>query len=258
MKRTAAKRSINAKGFFALHKKKLLIVTIVAAAIGVTVGYVTWSILSWQYIGSSAASTSQSVKTDIASLTKQKVTSKELARRAESIKADIETLCVSSPLIKWQSRVVSSAKEALARCEQARQQLQVVQAALEAIVQRVASEQRMAQKLHDLQDRLSRVAKDDYAASREEWKTFGAEVEHEATHSSLNASKQAAKDAVSEIIAGYDKLVAANKVEKRADFDIAVAEIEKGYSKLGAVQNSSVDTYTTLLDSLQQASGKLE
>lgn len=257
MKRAAAKKSVDVKGFFAHHKKKILIMTGVVGVVTAFTVYVIWSVLSWQHIGSNAVTTQRSIKADIAALATQKTASQELANRAEDIKSSLETLCVVSPLIEWQLQLFGGAREAQAHCEQAKQRMKAVQTALEAIVQRVASEQRMAQKLQALQSKLAKMPKDDYTTSRETWNTFRTEIERDTAHSSLDTSKQAAHDASQDIVAGYDKLLAANKAQKRADFDGAVAEIEKGYSKLGAIQNSSVDSYSALLDALQNASSKL-
>ena len=228
MKRTAVKKTIDVKKYFQHNKKKVFLLTSVAIAIVLLAGYVTWSVLSWQRNSQAATDVRQSIKADVQVLTTQKTTAEKLASESNDAKTSIDVLCTVSPLVEWQSRVFSEAKEAQGNCAHTKQQLQAAQSALGAITQRLTSERQMSEKLQTLQGTLSKIAKDDYAASREAWSLFHADLERISVHSSLQASTHAARDAARDIVVGYDGLIAADSAEKRDEFDGAVAEIEKG------------------------------
>ena len=258
MKRSATTRHRNLADYIATHRRRLLWLAGAVLLAAIVVGYVLWSVLSWRHLDTQAQTAGGAVERAVTTLVERKTTVATLSERTAALQSQIDTLCVVSPLVAWQAQLIAPATRANQACTQTQERLTSVYAALDALQRRLTSERDFAARLVAVQEQLAAVAADDYDAQRAIWAELHTHLQQSRVHGSLQSSKQAAVAATGELVAGYEQLVAAHAAEKRPEFDAAVAAIEKAYSKLGAIQNTSVESYDVLLTALAKTTAKLE
>ncbi len=254
MKRTPQEKSSLRERF--VHKKYIAVFVCGVLLVSI-VGYVYWSVVVWQRAEASSRQARQDSKASVQFLRENKSNVNEITKRIETLSKTIGSVCYVPSLMAWQVHVVRHAKDTRDNCNKTHNELTEVRTALSAISARVRSEQDFARVMTTAQAALEKLPQDGYTAQRDTWVNCAAAIGRLTTHQSLKTTKDTAKNAVAEVVAAYDKLIVADKEQKRTEFDVAISEVEKAYSKLGAIQNTSVDSYAQLVDALDEVSAKL-
>lgn len=245
------------KGYIAAHTRRCALIAAGVLLVIFASLYTWYSIVSWQALSVRTDEVRESTKTAVTRLEQQSHEVEEIGRVAKRLKVDIDEMCEVSPLIQWHAHVVASTGALLGECHAEQRKLREVRRALAVIYVRAESEQKFAQHMSATLSALNAIDPVEYDARRTQWKEARVPLDELELHSSLDEAHAAAMTATDEIIASYDLLVEANKREDRAAFDEASDALRKGYSKLGAVQNHSVESYDQLIDTLQVAMNQL-
>ena len=257
MKRAAAKSRIDIPRFIAMHRWQMAIVGAALCIVVLVLVYVWHSYTAWSTLRETAESRTQGVKSQVETLTSRKHSIEEVRSTSLSLKDTTAHLCDVSSFVKWQHHMIAHARDAHNYCNQYHQKLSDVNKTLGAIVERSQHELHFASHLGTFHDTLSKVGAEDYEAAKNIWTKFGDDTSKLQTHASLDAVKQSTIVTAKEIAAAYDKLLLAHKHQKRQEFDNSVVEIQKGYSKLGELQNLSVESFSKLVDSLERSAQKI-
>ena len=236
-------------------KYKWLILTLVFSVVSLftILMYAYKSVQVWEQIETVNTETREAVKADIASLEKSEVSPKELVSRAKRIEQSINDICNIPAPFKWQSEIFDHTREVVNNCENAQDNLSKVHTALRAIITRNESEQDFVDILEKTQLKLSETAQDEYEVLKNAWVEFKGSLVEWSPHSSLLTTKNATISSTQEIILSYDALIIANRVEKRNDFDAAVVAVEENYKKFAEIQVIVEDSYTDLVNDLNEA-----
>jgi hypothetical protein len=257
MKRTAAKRRIDIPRFITTHRWQMAMVGALLCIIVLVLVYVWHSYATWSTLRETAESRTQDVKSQVETLTSRKHSIEEVHSTSLSLKDTTDHLCDVSSFVKWQHHMIAHARDAHNYCNQYHQKLSDVNKTLGAIVERSQHELHFAGHLGTFHDNLSKVGAEDYGAAKNIWTKFGDDTSKLHTHASLDAVKQSTIATAKEIAAAYDRLLLAHKDQKRQEFDNSIVEIQKGYSKLGELQNLSVESFSKLVDSLERTTQKI-
>ncbi len=245
------------KGYIAAHTRRCALIAAGVLLVIFASLYTWYSIVSWQALSARTDEVRESIKTSVARLNQQSHEVEEIGSVAKRLKVDIDEMCKVSPLIQWHVHVVASTDAMLDECHAEQKKFRDAHRALAVIYARAESEQKFAQRMSATLQALNNIEPAEYDARRTQWKEARVPLDELELHSSLDEAHAAAMTATDEIIASYDSLVEANKREDRAAFDEASDALRKGYSKLGAVQNHSVESYDQLIDTLNSAMKKL-
>ena len=173
--------------------------------------------------------------------------------RAKRIEQSINDICNIPAPFKWQSEIFDHTREVVNNCENAQDNLSKVHTALGAIITRNESEQDFVDILEKTQLKLSETAQDEYEVLKNAWVEFKGSLVEWSHHSSLLTTRNATILSTQEIILSYDALIIANRVEKRNDFDAAVVAVEENYKKFAEIQVIVEDSYTDLVNDLNEA-----
>lgn len=242
-----------ASGYIATHKIQCALIAGGVLAAVLATGYSWWSVVAWQSLAPTASEVRTSVRTSVEGLKREQHTIRDIAEVAKAARADIRALCEVSPLIGWQSQVVSAAKESLKRCVAQKNEVREAHDALAEVYARAASEQKFAQHMAKAQNALDTIDSVDHVARLAQWKELRASLDSMKPHSTLGEAHEAAIAATGGIIASYELLAQAHEGEDRSAFDEATAELERSYSQLSAIQNYSTESFDKLLDALDKA-----
>lgn len=235
------------------HRRRFIVLLIGGATLVCLVAaYVLFSVMSWQSFDMRTDKTRQTTQASIARLERTPQQVKEIAKVAKEARVTIEQMCDFSPLIQWQTNIFSVVNKAVGKCQTQQEKLQGSQVALKEIHTRIQSEQEFASILNDAQQALGALDAADFEARHGQWQNTLSSLEELEMHKSLDSTRTAARTAVEEIIGAYEALAAAHAAEDRKAFDEATATHAKGYSKLGAIQNHSVDSYDKLVNTLSK------
>lgn len=246
-----------AKEYIVSHKLKCsLVAGGILLAILVAL-YVWYSVVSWQSLGTRTDEVRSSVKATVTRLDQQSHEVEEISHAAKRMRADIDGLCEVSPLIRWHVRVVAPVDALQKECRTEQEKFRGTHHALVAIYDRAISEQEFAQSVTTTWQSLDELEPADHETRLSQWREARETLGAIKLHASLKSSRAAAVTAIDDIIASYESLVTASASEDRAAFDEAGDALRKSYSKLGAIQNHSVESYDGLIDNLKAATDKL-
>ena len=236
-------RSWSALGSCLVRRKCLVLATAVIALLVGVGGYAYWSAAVWQQVADSSRQASQETRVSVRQLGVQKVSRSHLVQQAEVMTGRIDTMCDIPAIIAWQPYVLQYVQDVGDDCSKTREKLTDVRSALGEIAARAASEQEFARTLDTVRISLEKLPQGDYMARRNVWDVCRVSIEQLRAHDSLRETKQVARDAAKGITTAYDALIAANKAQQRTEFDAAIAEVEKGYFQLGAVEKGATGSY---------------
>jgi hypothetical protein len=241
------------------HKKLLIAGLLILIVLGGLAGYVGYSISTWNRAFDSVNRTKADIHNQAEALMKnQSVSIQDLRLFEAEVDNTASDICQKTLLIDWQTALFSSAKNTHTTCHQAKEQLITVSSAVRSIIARVEKENGIAKILTEADKQLQKVKSNDFKATIDIWHTTGEKIAKIDADESLSATKKQALDVIHGIEVALDKTVHADQEKKRTEFDEAVAEVEKAYSKLSSVQNISVDSFRKLIDVLDVSTKNLE
>lgn len=257
MQRIAARKRPPIKEKFRMTRTQVIVVGVVAVVAALLTGYVWVSLQSWQDMSSQTKYANDSVKRQVLALESRARTPTEVDTAIDTITNKIDDLCAMSPFVSWQQRISSDARGIFKSCNTYQKTLTNVRDSLQVLSSRVASEQRFTSVIGRHQQAIAQVPADQLDAQLQGWQAFSLELKGMKVHTSLEKTKQSAVATTEELSAAYEALLEANKEENRGEFDAAVAAIEKGYSKLGEIQNLSTESFGQLVDKVRKTSQTL-
>lgn len=234
------------------HRWRVVLIAGGSIAFIVAGAYLWGSIATWRTLETTTTERAQAVNQRIAALAQQRHTLEDLRVTTEDIAKQADQLCDMPAIIAWQRHLHQSLQDRLDHCDNERVTMQSTIEALQTISDRIESEQQLADGVANIQQQLADLPEHEYQQRKEVWEPFVHQVEELSLHASLKTTAAALTVATTDIIAGYTALIAADEAQDRAAFDAAVEATKKGYSKLGDMQNTSVESFTTLLDALVQ------
>lgn len=239
------------KEYASVPRRRFVILLLCSVTLVVlVVAYIIFSVTSWRSFEAQAGKTHQATKDAIARLERTPQQIKEVAKVTKESRATIAQMCNISPLIQWQASIFPRAKQAVGKCLARQEKLEGAQDVLREIHARIQSEQNFANLMNEARQALSTLEATEFEARGAQWQKTQALLTEMKTHKSLASTRSVALTATEEIIAAYRALAAAHTAEDRQAFDDATAAHAKSYSKLGAIQNHSVDSYDALIDDL--------
>lgn len=245
------RRSIG--GYIATHRRRVALVAVVILLTAGVVAYVGYSVVQWRTLEQRAEDETTQVRSQVVRLTKLPTTPDAVNKRATDTRKTAQQLCDVPELIEWQRHLVSAARAVHETCiKDYRVKLMATADSLAKLKGRIADEEVLRDVIENHLHTIKKLKSDDYDAHREAWRTVSRTSKEVSVDASLHSAQDAMVSTASDIAAAYDKLIAANKAEHREDFDAAVEEVQKGYSKLGKIQNLSVESYARLIDHLHK------
>lgn len=219
--------------------------------------YVWYSINTWGNLVSDAQSERKIIRSKLMNIHSQGQPLESIKALAESVHADAKHLCDVSSLVSWHQHSFNAAKVAHKECVTHQRKISAVGESLHDITYRIDRELAFDAHLALHQGKLNKTEASDYALHKKTWQKFIDQTQKLKVDSSLEASKKAAISSSTFIVTSYDQLIAADKAEKRAEFDAAAADVQKGFSMLGEIQNLSVESYAKLVDTAQNTASTL-
>lgn len=257
MKRASAGKRPPLKTQLAAHRPQLIVIAILIIVSALLGGYVWYSAQQWQTLSTHTDQTNAKVKARILALESKKHNLQEVQQETLAITEEIDSMCQVSPVVRWQRQLAPTIRDTLESCATYQKSLDTARDSLKVLAARAVSEQKFAGVLAVQQKEIAAVKPDDIEAQRAAWQTFGTSVKAVEVHSSLDDAKQSALKTGRELVSAYDALIKANKEENRTAYDEAIAAIQKEYSKLGEIQNLSVESYSRLVDEVRKTSHAL-
>lgn len=254
MKRRSARTRPPLKEKFTMTRKQVIAASLLFAVVVLLSGYVWYSVHTWRETAARTERTNDAIKGRIDRLQRDAPTLKKVKTTVDSMTAQIDDLCAVPPFVAWQQHVSSAARSVLTSCQTYQRTLTAVRDALQVLSARVDSEQQFTELLIHHRQAIKQTPPEELDAHLREWRSFITKVKTAKVHPSLEKTKQSAIATGQEVAAAYDMLIKADKEENRTDFDVAVAAIEKGYSKLGEIQNLSVESFSQLVDKVYASS----
>lgn len=257
MKRASANKRPPLKSIFKVQRAQLIMVTVLLVAIVLLTGYVWYSMQQWNNVSAHTDKTNTEVKTRILALQGKEHSLEEVKAETKMITKKIDEMCNVSPGVSWQRQIAPKIRDTLESCTTYRKSLSKARDALTTLSVRASSEQRFAAMLKAYQVKVAEIPPEKVESSREAWKDFAEKVKKIEVHESLEDAKESASITARELAQSYDELIKANKEENRTAYDEAAVSIQKGYSKLGEIQNLSVESYSRLVDEVRKTSQAL-
>lgn len=219
--------------------------------------YVWYSINTWGNLASDAQSERKIIRSKLMNIHSQDQPLESIRTLAESVHADTKHLCDVSSLVSWHRHSFDAAKVAHKECVTHQRKIGAVGESLRDITYRIDRELAFDAHVASHQGKLNKTDASDYALHKKTWQEFIDQTQKLKVDSSLEAAKKAAISSSTFIVTSYDQLIAADKAEKRAEFDAAAADVQKGFSMLGEIQNLSVESYAKLVDTAQSTASTL-
>lgn len=235
------------------HKRCVVLVSMGIVLAIATAVYVWVSVADWRSLATEAQSQTGQIESRITQLSQKKHDIHAVKGVADDTLHTVDHLCDVSPLIEWQRHIVEAADSAHVACVHHEEKLAKAEHALRDISKRIDGELALSTVFSTQHADLAALEVEAYDAHRQLWQKFSAKVEKVPVDASLESTKKSAAACSKEIAQAYKQLSAADKKENRSAFDEAVVDVQKGYSKLGEVQNRSVESYSKLVVSLQQS-----
>ena len=257
MKRAAADKRPPLKLALAARRTQFIVVGVVIVVSAVLATYVWYSVQKWSEVATHTHQTNGDVKARILKLEDEKRSSSQVRAEAAAISDEIEGMCQITGIVSWQKQLAPGARDALESCATYQKTLSQARDALNVFISRVTSEQQFAKILAAQKQHIAATGDKSVKDQRAAWQQFAVEVKKVKVHESLKSAQKSAQTTANEIVAAYDALEKANKEEDRAAYDKAIAGIEKGYSKLGEMQNLAVESYSRLVDDVHGAAQEL-
>lgn len=257
MKRASADKRPSLKIRLAAQRTQFVVIGIVVVASAMLAAYAWYSAQQWSEVATHTHQTNGDVKARILKLEREKRSSSQVQAEAAAISDEIEEMCQVTGIVSWQKRLAPGARDTFESCVTYQKTLSQVRDAMDVFVARVASEQQFAKVLDAQKQHITATGNKSLDDQRAAWRQFAAELKKVKVHASLKSAQKSARTTADEIIAAYDSLDKANKEENRTAYDEAVAGIEKGYSKLGEVQNLAVESYARLVDDVHDTAQEL-
>lgn len=241
------------------HKKIAVGILLFIVTAGVVVGYVIYSVAAWKNMSEQADNTKKELHEQSEKLLQQsKVRVDDLRSFETRLKEENANTCRDIRLLQWQTNVSSSAKSIEAECQKTRTQISTLASSLRAIIVRAEEENDITKVLMETNTQLQTVKSSDFKVLAATWRAAREKIIKIHTDQSLKTVKSRAIEVIRGIEAALDKLEKADQKKDRAAFDVALADVEKSYSKLSSIQNISVDSFAELIDKLTDATKKLD
>src|SRR5690606_29707211 len=133
-----------------------------------------------------------------------------------------------------------------AKCQLKYQSLVSAKEPMQQIYSWLQAENSVAKVFDEAAGQLSKIKNDDYSAQQKLWKQIKADIGDLTVDDGYKSVKESYIQAITDIIKRYDGLVAANKAEKRSQFDDAVVELRDAYSGIDSIEDDSAAQYEVL------------
>lgn len=257
MKRAAADKRPPLKHALAARRTQFIVIGVVLVVSALLATYVWYSVQQWSEVAAHTRQTNGDVKARILKLEDEKRSLSQVQAETTAISEEITEMCQVSGIVAWQKQIAPSARDTLESCATYQKALGEARDVLDTFTARVTSEQQFAKVIASQKQQIAATGDKGIETQRAAWQQFAAEMKKTKVHTSLKSAQKSAQVTANEIVAAYDALEKANKEEDRAAYDEAVAGIEKGYSKLGEIQNLAVESYARLVDDVHDAAEKL-
>ncbi|MDN5819431.1 MAG: hypothetical protein L0H38_01635 [bacterium] len=234
-----------------LSKTKKISLIVVSAVVFIAAGVTVYLILSAsQYAEHNDklyGAVSQDIRAEVSADELSMQTLADITREATDASS---SMCKSSFVIDW-----TISQDDMTRCQASQQKLTDVSERSGAVEQYLASDKSVADILTSASEQLDKLDTDDYASQQAVWNQVSQSLDDLQAVGSYADNLAAHKTAVEQIIKSYDKVISADKAQKRDKFDDAVADLQSAYDSLNETKNDSKSTYkdqaTALVDAIR-------
>lgn len=228
--------------------KRVLIVTfglMIAAVAGLFI-YAETS--SSRYVERSDAAYSEAEQLIYRLLSSDKLSVRDLDDIKSVAERAAVSLCDPPAIAKW--RVEASYQ---AKCTVREQQLEAVGRASDKLASHLEAEGAVADTLNQLSDDLESIKASDYRARQDLWEATYKRLDELPEVETYQAVLETQRAAIKQIIDRYQKLIAADKSQKRDQFDEAAASLEAAYDDFLQTKADAKEIYVDQADDLVEA-----
>ncbi len=211
----------------AIARKKWLIlaISLIVVLLGGLFGYAEYS--SSRYVEKSQAEYEKAKHDVDQQLSADDLSMQSIINIKQLTEQTAAGLCDSPAIAKW--RV---SQDYQAKCAANQQRLVDVSRQADSLANHLESSNTVGKIFSDATEDLSKAKSGDNSASRDIWKQVRSELENISVAQTYSGLLKRHQSDVERIINRYDKLIAADKAEKRSRFDDAVADLQRAYEKL--------------------------
>lgn len=203
---------------------------------------------SSRYVERSDAAYSEAEQLIYRQLSSDKLSVKDLDDIKSVAERAAENLCDPPAIAKW--RVEASYQ---AKCTVREQHLEAVGRASDKLASHLEAEGAVADTLNQLSDDLESIKASDYRARQDLWEATYKRLDELPEVETYQAVLETQRAAIKQIIDRYQKLIAADKSQKRDQFDEAAASLEAAYDDFLQTKADAKEIYVDQADDLVEA-----
>lgn len=243
-----------------INRRRMWIITIVAAVIFTTGLYTWWSVQAWRQYDSSWHATQNSIKRDITkAINATPANEKEYAEKRNALRQAAGTLearehmCAANALVGWQ-KILHAADASVKACEATQAKHKALESKLTSVTSYLNDEQTLQKELVKLMP--AKVT----SLDEKHWATYATaatEVQKKLDGLRLDSHSapvaDAAKKQVKALVTAWKSFHEAHKKEDRSAWQKAKGELVRAYAGIPTIADASDKTLETLLKELTVA-----